>query len=179
MLAERCSVTGHICSQIYKYWTQQNERTKKELKQARANLNPGFAIIFDNIDGKLERRHMSKDNQNFDFHWVNHKIVMNRISGSRLDNSPRELLAVSNITVLPSVQDQQRQRQNYIVFVARMLVQHLDCFVVFKDVCIGHIPHIYSKELAKKAESVSTWKNSMFMSNFSFPKFFCYDKINV
>lgn len=113
---------------------------------------------------------MSKDNQNFDFHWVNHKIVMNRISGSRLDNSPKEPLAVSNITVLPSVQDQQRQRQNYIVLVARMLVQHLECFAVFKDVCIRHIPHKYSKELAKKSESVSTWKlhahEQIFFSNF-------------
>ena len=36
---------------------------------------------------------MSKDNQNFDFHWVNHKIVKNRILGSKLDNSPRNALA--------------------------------------------------------------------------------------
>ena len=87
---------------------------------------------------------MAKDNQNFDFnHWVNHKIAMNRISGSRLDNSPRQLLAVSNITVLPSIQDQKQQRHNYIVLVARMLVQHLECFAAFKDVCIRHIPHSF------------------------------------
>jgi len=151
-MAEKCADAAHICTEIC---TKQNESTTKELNQAKVNLNSGFAIIFDNIDGKLERRHMSKDNQNFDFHLVNHKIVKNRISGSKLDNSPRNVLAISNITVLPSVQDQQRQRQNYIVLIARILVEHLDCFAIFKDVCIRHIPHKFGKEMAKKSESVS------------------------
>ena len=146
-LAEKCADAAHICTEIC---TQQNESATKEVNQAKVNLNTGFAIA-----GKLERRHMSKDNQNFDFHWVNHKIVKNQISGSKLDNSPRNALAISNITVLPSVQDQQRQRQNYIVLIARMLVEHLDVFAVFKDVCIRLIPHKHGKEMAKKSESVS------------------------
>ena len=74
---------------------------------------------------------------------------------SKRNNFPRDLLAVSNITFLPSVKDQHRHRYNYIVLVARMLVQHLECFAEFKDVCVSHIPHKYSKELAKKSESVS------------------------
>ena len=41
-------------------------------------MHPGFAIVFDNIDGKRECWHMPKDNQNFDFYWVNHKIIMNK-----------------------------------------------------------------------------------------------------
>ena len=98
---------------------------------------------------------MNKDNQNCDFHWVNHKIVKNRISRSKLDNSSRNALAISNIAVLPSVQDQRRQRQNYIVLIAGMLVENLDCFAIFKDVCIRHIPYKYGKEMAKKSESVS------------------------
>ena len=36
-----------------------------------------------------------------------------------------------------------------------MLVEHLDVFAIFKDVCIRHIPHKYGKEMAKKSESVS------------------------
>lgn len=151
-LDEKCGDAAHICTGIC---TKQNESATRELNQAKVNLNSGFAIIFDNIDGKLKRRHTSKDNQNFEFHWVNHKIVKNRIPGSKLDNSPRNALAISNITVLPSVQDQQRQRQNHIVLIARMLGEHLDCFVIFKVVCIRHIPHEYGKEMAKKFESVS------------------------
>ena len=80
-LAEKCANTAHICTEIC---TKQNESATKELhvNQAKVNLNSGFAIISCNIDGKLERRQMSKqskDNQNFDFHWVSYKIVKNRI----------------------------------------------------------------------------------------------------
>ena len=94
--------------------------------EARMSSNSGIAIVFDNIDGKLERRHMSKDNQNFDFHWVNHKIVLNRVTSKR-NNFPRDLLAISNITFLPSVKDQERQRYNYVVLVARVFCRIQGC----------------------------------------------------
>ena len=87
--AEKCTDVAHICTEIC---TKQNESAIKELNQVKFNLNFGFANIFYNIDGKLERGHMSKDNQNFDFQWVNHKIVKNRISGSKLDKSSRNAL---------------------------------------------------------------------------------------
>lgn len=60
-LAEKYADVAHICTEIC---TKQNESATKELDQAKVNLNSGFAIIFVDIDGKLERRHMSKDNQN-------------------------------------------------------------------------------------------------------------------
>ena len=80
-MTEKCADTALICTEIC---TKQNESATKELhvNQAKVNLNSGFAIISCNIDGKLERRQMSKqskDNQNFDFHWVSYKIVKNRI----------------------------------------------------------------------------------------------------
>ena len=154
MLEERCGSSGHVsngnCTVQKKNVTGANDRKQ---------LHPGFAIIFDNIDGKLERRHMSKDKQNLDYHWVNHKIVMNRVSGTNLDSSPRDLLSVPNIVFLPSIKDQQLQRHNYIVLVSRILVDHLECFEMLKDVCVRHIPYKYSKEMAKKSESVSTFRN--------------------
>ena len=75
-------------------------------------MNTGFAIAFDNIDRRRERKHMTKDNQNLDFHWVNHKIIMNRVSGDGLDTSTRDICGVSNIQFLPTVQDQSHQRNN-------------------------------------------------------------------
>ena len=128
-------------------------------KKVLANEHDKIRVSIDvdvNIDGNLNRRHMTMENQNLDFHWVNHKIVINRVSGNKLDMSPRNVLNISNIKLLPTVQDQKRQRQNYIVLVARMLVEHLECFSAFKDVCVSHIPHKYSKEMAGKSESVST-----------------------
>ena len=34
-------------------------------------------------------------------------------------------------------------------------MEHLDCFSALKDMCVFHIPHKYSKEMAKKSEVVS------------------------
>lgn len=69
------------------------------------SLNFGIVIIFDNIDGKLERRYMSKDNQNFDFYWVNYKIVLNRVV-SKCNNFFRDFFVVLNIIFLFLVKDQ-------------------------------------------------------------------------
>ena len=59
----------------------QNEGATKELhiNQAKVNFNSGFDIIFDNIDSKLERRYMSKDNQTLTSIEQTIKIVKNRI----------------------------------------------------------------------------------------------------
>ena len=84
------------------------------------------------------------------------KVAMNRVSGKKFDQSPRNVLEVPNIKLLPTIQDQSRQRYNYIALVARMLVEHLDSFKMFKDVCVYHILHKYSGEMAMKSETVST-----------------------
>ena len=61
----------------------QNESATKELhvriNQAKVNFNSGFDIIFDNIESKLERRYMSKDNQTLTSIEQTIKIVKNRI----------------------------------------------------------------------------------------------------
>ena len=72
-------------------------KAKCELQQAKKNMHPGFAIVFDNIDGKRECWHMPKDNQNFDFYWVNHKIIMNRVPGGCLETLPRDITSLSNL----------------------------------------------------------------------------------
>lgn len=151
-LTEMCSLQGHACNP---QCVQDTSKAKKDLKQAKLDMHTGFAIAFDNIDGRRERKHMTKDNQNLDFHWVNHKVIMNRVSGNGLGTSERDIGAVSNIKFLPTIQDQKLQRHNYTVLVSRILVENLQCFSFLKNVCIYHIPHKYSKEMAKKSETVS------------------------
>lgn len=151
-LVESCSSPEHTCSP---QCVEDTKQAKRDVRQAKLDMSTGFAIAFDNIDGRRERKHMTKDNQNLDFHWVKNKIIMNRVSGNGLDTSTRDIGGVSNIQFLPTVQDQKHQRHNYIVLVSRIIVEHLECFSFLKDVCIFHIPHKYSKEMAKKSETVS------------------------
>lgn len=153
-LLKRCNVAGHVCIDACR---EKKENAAIDLQKAKlsSNGNAHFAILFDNIDGQMKRRNMTKENQNYDYHWVNHRVVINRVLANNLDQSRKNVLDVSNIKLLPTVQDQKHQRYNYTVLVARMLVEHFDFFKSFKDVCVQHIPHKYSKELSKKSESVS------------------------
>ena len=150
-------------------------KAKCELQQAKKNMHPGFAIVFDNIDGKRECWYMTKDNQNFDFYWVNHKIIMNRVPGGCLETLPREITSLSNLKLFPTVDDKKFQRYNYTILVSRVLVEHLDCFSALKDVCVFHIPHKYSNEMAKKSDvsySFSLWVLSCcFLLLYWFSKF--------
>ena len=90
---------------IEQVWLMESRRCKRHEK-SKIKYDPSFVILFDNIDGSLNRRHMTMENQNFDYHWVNHKIVVNRVSGNKFDKSTRDILNISNHRFLPTVQDQ-------------------------------------------------------------------------
>lgn len=64
-ITDSCSSNGHSCTQQS---ADDAGKAKYKLKQAKKNMHSGFASAFDNVDGKQERRHMTKDNQNLDFH---------------------------------------------------------------------------------------------------------------
>ena len=119
-LLQRCNAVGHTCTIAC---AEDKENAQNNLKQANSSLHAGYAIIFDNIEGMLQKRHMAKDNQNYDYHWNNHKVAINRVSGNKFDQSKRKVLDVQNIKLLPTVEDQKKQRHNYVVLVARMLVE--------------------------------------------------------
>ncbi|KAK3732357.1 hypothetical protein QZH41_006622 [Actinostola sp. cb2023] len=128
----------------------------KELDEFKSTCHEGYTIVFDNIDMEIRPKNMTMVNQNKDVHWVNHKMVQNRVSGNGLsyNGQHKELLDVPNIKFLPTVRDHKRQRQNYIVLVSRILVNHFECFSSFRDACLQHIPHKYSEEMVKKSEKV-------------------------
>lgn len=158
-LSERCQKSNgsnHTCTNMSPV---EKANAINDMKKERSNMIPGFAILFDNIDGSLNRRHMTMENQNFVYHWVNHKIVVNRVSGNKFDKSPRDILNVSNHRFLPPVQDQNRQRQNYIVLEARILVEHLECLKMYA-------PRKFPTNTLKKSQSVSTKFNIVFTVNF-------------
>ena len=128
---------------------------RKELRELQKSCHPGFVITFYNIDFHFSRRNMSMSEQNRDVHWVNHSMVENRVSGNHLLTArKKDILDIPNIQFLPSVEDQRRQRMNYIILASRILVDYFDSLNVFKDVCVRHIPHKYSQEMSVKSRKV-------------------------
>ena len=89
----------------------------RKVNELKKTFHPGFVISFDNIDVQLQRKNMTMHSQNQDFHWVNHQMVKNRVSGVQLDSlRPKaNLQEVSNLKFIPSIEDQQQQRTNYII----------------------------------------------------------------
>ncbi len=83
-------------------------------------------------------------------------MVENRVSGAHLKSKGRNanLEEVSNLKFLPTLDDQQRQRSNYIILTARILVNYFDALAPLKDACILHIPHKYTNEMAQKSKKV-------------------------
>ena len=66
-----------------------------------------------------------------------------------------DLEAVSNDMFIPSAADSDALRSEYIVLVARVLVQYVPCLRIFQDYVPSHIPHKYSNEMSKPSEIVS------------------------
>ena len=104
----------------------------------------------------LDRKNMTMESQNKDFHWVNHQMVENRVSGAMLDSSAPKanLLDVCKLKFLPSMGDQKCQRLNYIILCSRILADYFDVLAPLADACIQHIPHKYSNELSQKTKKV-------------------------
>ena len=57
---------------------------RKEVNELKKTCHPGFVISFDNIDVHVQRPNMTMDSQNRDFHWINHQMIKNRVSGAKL-----------------------------------------------------------------------------------------------
>ena len=96
------------------------------------------------------------ESQNRDYHWVNHQMVENRVSEAHLKSKGPQpnLEEVSNLKFLRTLDDQQRQRSNYIILTSRILVNYFDVLAPLKDACILHIPHKYTNEMAQKSKKV-------------------------
>ena len=54
----------------------------KHTFESEKSSHPGFVISFDNLDIQLQRKNMSMESQNRDYHWVNHQMLENRVWGS-------------------------------------------------------------------------------------------------
>lgn len=147
---------AHLSSSLPCNCNQELSAIRKQVFDLEKSTHPGFVISFDNLDFQLQRKSMSMQSQNRDYHWINHRMIENRVSGAHLNSQgPKaNLQEVSNIKFLPKLEDHQRQRSNYIILAARILVDYFDALAPLKDACIYHIPHKYTMEMAQKSKKV-------------------------
>lgn len=119
--------------------------------------SPGFKLTVDNVDYHQNVHYMTEEHQNIDKHYVTVNATTNRVSGNHLSTTtPFDGIAkMENGKCIPNSIEQRLQRDNYITLVERILVENIPCLAFGKDVVQKHIPHRYSKEMAKATNSVS------------------------
>ena len=59
---------------------------------------------------------------------------------------------MENGKCLPSVQDNSKQRENYISLTEAIITNSVPCLHFLSDVVTTHIPHHYSREMKKASE---------------------------
>lgn len=97
----------------------------------------GYQIIGDNV-----HLHMSEQNKNRSLHTSNLVAMRDVVSGSDLpDKHVRTLNDVEISEFLPSHNDVQQLKKDFIVLWARVIVGNLPAFSFLKGVVIQHIQH--------------------------------------
>lgn len=117
----------------------------------------GRKITFDNFDIYQEVHRMTEQHQNKDKHYVTVMSTENRISGAHLEqNEPVcDIAALENGKCVPNQTDHQKQKENYVVLVTRILTANIQCLKHLEEAVTKHIPHRYFKETAQETDTVS------------------------
>ena len=58
--------------------------------------------------------------------------------------------------LVPTASDTSAVGKEFLVLVARVLVQYVPCLRIFQDYVPSHIPHKFSSEMSKVSEIVSS-----------------------
>ena len=93
------------------------------------------------------------DSQNGSLHIFHAIAVQDRIRTDHLDNSSPSC-SMSSLTVanfLPSKADYSKLRETLVVLIARVVVDGLDAFKMFRSAVPEHIAHPHSTEMATKS----------------------------
>ena len=101
-------------------------------------------VCFDNIDFRILVNIILKNHQNSDKHWIAHYLTFDRVPCDGLDDKKplvSDCRAFDNINYLLSKEELDKLRQNFIVLVARVLVEFFEFMKPFAKVVPAHITH--------------------------------------
>ena len=105
---------------------------------------------------------MSEEHQNPDAdYYCSLMCTENRVTGNHLpDDQP--ICNLKDLEIgkcVPSKLEHSQQHDNYVHLVSRVITSEVPCLNFLKDGALPHIPHIYSKEMREKTDTVSIYLN--------------------
>ena len=133
------------------------EEVRKKLNEHNEKRHPGFQLVGDNVDMRINVRQMGIGHQNLDLHQFNFLAIKNRVQIHHLPND-RPVCPPSAFepgVVLPNVSDNKTLKRNWTTLIGHIIADNCTALSWFSDHLVKHIPHKYTKEAAKKTEAVS------------------------
>ena len=117
----------------------------------------GYILVGDNIDKRVNPREMRVDRQVQSLHYFHTYAARSRCESTHLEDSKPigEISKLPLSAFLPTADECMAIRNNYVILVSRIIVDHLPAFSAFKQSVPQHVPHKYSDAMSRKSEMVS------------------------
>ena len=104
-------------------------------------------VVFDNFDFRVLANIILRNHRNSDMHWIAQYITFNRFPSSHLDDSTpivANIVDYENVSYLLSKAELEQQRKDYIILVARVLIEYFPVLQLLRSAIPYHIPHWYN-----------------------------------
>lgn len=101
-------------------------------------------VIFDNFDFRVLANILLRNHRNSDMHWIAQYVTFDRVSSTHLDDSKPivpDVMDFLNINYLLSKNELDQQRADFIVLVARVLLEFFPALQPLNDAVPSHISH--------------------------------------
>lgn len=124
------------------------------------STNMTVSIIGDNLDKNINPRDMRINNQVQSLHLFHSVATVSRVRTLHLDDKDPvgDLNKLSVAELLPSASDCTAIHDNFVILVARVLVENFKCFSHLRKCVPDHIQHEYSNVMKESTISVSGYK---------------------
>lgn len=112
----------------------------------KTNIKSGqdMRVVCDKIDFRVLANIILQNHHNSDTHWMAQYVTFDRVSSRHLDDSKPILSKISdfdNINYLMSKTELDQQRNDYIILVARVLVEYIPSLQPICNAVPSHILH--------------------------------------
>lgn len=112
--------------------------------KAHVESGQDLRVVFDNLDFRIPANIILRNHRNSDMHWIAHYVTFERVSSRHLDDSKpivSDIKDFDNINYLMSKDELEWQRNDYIILVARVLLEFFPSLGPLCDVVPSHILH--------------------------------------
>ena len=112
--------------------------------KAKVESGQELRVVFDNFDFRILANIILRNHRNSDMHWIAQYVTFDRVPSSHLNDSQPivpDIKDFDNVNYLMSKTELDQQRNNYIILVARVLLEFFPALEPLRDAVPPHIPH--------------------------------------